>query len=199
MFDNRANVGRTKTSGVDLGFRYKYDTEGWGNFRASLDTTWLDKYDITLIDPIGGSVLGIEHNAGTFVSPANGGSGNYSRWRGLGNLAWTFGNWDAQWTTRYVHGFTVGSLDPAGLCASVGSPPGSAACQFRRGAQTYHNVQLGYAYQPWGIKARVGVDNLFDKQPPILYQNNTLNGNTDERTFDTVGRYYWASFTVEFK
>ena len=42
------------------------------------------------------------------------------------------------------------------------------------------------------------MDNAFDKQPPILFQNNTLNGNTDERTFDTVGRYFWGTATVTF-
>ena len=44
----------------------------------------------------------------------------------------------------------------------------------------------------------IAISALFDKQPPILYQNNSLNGNTDERTFDTVGRYYWSSLTVNF-
>jgi outer membrane receptor protein involved in Fe transport len=48
------------------------------------------------------------------------------------------------------------------------------------------------------VKFRLGVDNVFDKQPPLIYQNNSLNGNTDERTFDTVGRYYWSSLTVNF-
>ena len=50
----------------------------------------------------------------------------------------------------------------------------------------------------WKTKFRVGVDNINDKQPPIVYQNNSLNGNTDESTFDTVGRYFWASATVNF-
>ncbi len=199
LFDNKANVGKTETNGIDFGFKYHFDTNGWGSFQTSLDSTYVDKYDITFIDPITGLFLGKEVNAGTFVSPANGGSGNYSKWRGLGNVTWTMGSWDVQWTARYIHGFTVGSLALDGFCASVGSAPGSADCQFRRGAQTYHNFQAGYTYEPWGVKFRVGVDNAFDKQPPILYQNNTLNGNTDERTFDTVGRYYWASFTVEFK
>ena len=195
LFDDRANVGRIHTNGIDMGLKYRRDTDGWGGFRASLDVTYLDKYDIEFIDPLTGDKLGEEHYAGHFVSPAAGGQGNYSHWRGLGNLTWTMGNWEAQWTSRYIHGFKVGG---GSLCASAGSPPGSPDCVFSRGAQTYHNVQAGYHMKPWGLTARLGVDNLFDKQPPILYQNNTINGNTDERTFDTVGRYYWASLTVEF-
>jgi outer membrane receptor protein involved in Fe transport len=43
-----------------------------------------------------------------------------------------------------------------------------------------------------------GVDNLFDKQPPLLYLNNVLNANTDVSTYDTIGRYYHASFNIKF-
>ena len=44
----------------------------------------------------------------------------------------------------------------------------------------------------------LGVDNVFDKQPPLLYLNNVLNANTDVCTYDLLGRYYHASVTVKF-
>lgn len=43
-----------------------------------------------------------------------------------------------------------------------------------------------------------GVDNLFDKQPPMMYMNNTLNSDTDVSTYDVVGRYYWARANIKF-
>jgi outer membrane receptor protein involved in Fe transport len=58
-------------------------------------------------------------------------------------------------------------------------------------------VQAAYRFAD-AATLRIGVDNAGDKQPPLLYQNNTVNGNTDERTFDTVGRYYWTSLSVDF-
>ena len=66
------------------------------------------------------------------------------------------------------------------------------------GASTYHNLQVGYQIEPINARVELGVDNVFDKQPPILFQNNVTNGNTDPVTFDTVGRYYWARFSVKF-
>jgi outer membrane receptor protein involved in Fe transport len=57
---------------------------------------------------------------------------------------------------------------------------------------------VGYKLDSLNTKFQLGVDNAFDKQPPIIYQNNSLNGNTDERTFDTVGRYYWMTATLAF-
>jgi len=32
----------------------------------------------------------------------------------------------------------------------------------------------------------------------IYNNNNTVNGNVDANTFDTVGRFYWARVTVKF-
>lgn len=193
IFDRKANVGKYDTSGVDIGFKYRKDTS-FGKFRASLDATYLDKFDVDVI--YNGVVLQQQENAGTFLSSANGGLGNYSQWRALANLGWSKDIFDVSWTMRFVDGFTVGSTEPDGTCANLGLPSGSPGCQFSIGAVTYHNLQAGVSIDK--IKLRFGIDNLFDKQPPILYQNNSLNGNTDERTFDTVGRYYWTSLTVNF-
>lgn len=193
IFDRKANVGKYDTAGVDLGFKYRLDT-AYGKFRASLDATYLDKFDVDVI--YNGVVLQQQENAGTFLSSANGGLGNYSQWRALGNLGWSKDIYDLSWTMRYVDGFTVGSTEPDGTCANLGVPAGDPRCQFSIGAYTYHNVQAGVSIDK--IKLRIGIDNLFDKQPPLIYQNNSLNGNTDERTFDTVGRYYWTSLTVNF-
>lgn len=203
LFDLRANVGTVKTSGVDIGLRYKWDTD-FGTFRFNVDSTYTDKYDVDVI--FNGEVIATQHNAGTFLSSANGGLGNYSKWRSLANVSWSKGIWDVSWNMRYTDGFTVGSEDPDSgvVCANkfgFGGFDNAAdrgyACQLVIGATTYHNIQAGVKL--WdSLKLRVGVDNVNDKQPPILYQNNSLNGNTDERTFDTVGRYYWTSLTYTF-
>jgi outer membrane receptor protein involved in Fe transport len=63
---------------------------------------------------------------------------------------------------------------------------------------TYHNLQFGYNIPSWKTKVQFGIDNAFDKQPPVLYQNNSLNGNIDERTHDPVGRYFWLNAQVTF-
>jgi outer membrane receptor protein involved in Fe transport len=40
--------------------------------------------------------------------------------------------------------------------------------------------------------------NLSDEQPPLLYQNNVTNANTDVNTYDTLGRRYAISATYKF-
>lgn len=202
LFDRNANVGRTDTSGFDVGARYRLDDTDWGSFRFSIDATYTARFDVKTI--VLGEVVAQQFLAGTFLSSANGGLGNYSRVRALGTLGWSLGAWDAQWVTRYVSGFSVGTVYPntrTNTCADLALaivPGGTPGCRFDRGAQTYHNVQVGYEFEPWNTRVQFGIDNAFNKLPPILYQNNTLNGNTDERTFDTVGRYYWMTATVRF-
>jgi iron complex outermembrane recepter protein len=202
LFDRNANVGRTDTKGVDVGLKYRLDGTAIGDFRFSLDTTYTAQFDVQTI--VLGEVVARSYLAGTFLSSANGGLGNYSRVRSLGSIGWNMGDFDAQWTGRYVSGFSVGAIHPGtrtNTCADLGlalEPGGTPGCFFERGGQTYHNFVVGYKVEPWGTKFQLGVDNAFDKQPPIIYQNNSLNGNTDERTYDTIGRYYWMTATVKF-
>jgi len=40
--------------------------------------------------------------------------------------------------------------------------------------------------------------NLTDKLPPILYQNNVINANTDVSTYDTIGRRFFLSVSQKF-
>jgi iron complex outermembrane recepter protein len=201
LFNPTDNVGKTDTNGVDVGLRYNFETESFGKYRINVDSTYLDKYDTRTF--VNGVQTGITNqNAGTFLSSSKGGDGNYARWRSLGNFVWTYGDFDVSWTSRYVHRFVVGTDSPsqgAGCADAAGAAPdGSWSCRIKRGAQTYHNIAVGYHAEVINTQFRFGIDNAFDKQPPIIYQNNSLNGNTDERTYDTIGRAFWISATTKF-
>jgi iron complex outermembrane receptor protein len=43
------------------------------------------------------------------------------------------------------------------------------------------------------------MDNITDEKPPLLYQNNVINSNTDVSTYDVIGPFYRASLKYEFK
>ena len=59
-------------------------------------------------------------------------------------------------------------------------------------------MNFGYNIEPINTLVQVGIDNLTDKQPPIFYQQNVLNANTDVSTYDPIGRFYWGRVTVKF-
>jgi len=204
LFNFTSNIGTTETNGFDLGLRYNFETESYGAFRINVDSTYVDKYDTTTVIPglNGAPITILRQLAGSYTNSAAGGDGNFSRLRSLGNVTWNLNDFEVNWTSRYIHGFEVGSDNPrqniACADAAGASATGAYSCQFSRGAHTYHNFSLGYKAEVINTQFRFGIDNAFDKQPPLVYQNNGLNGNTDERTFDTIGRAFWLSASTKF-
>ncbi|WP_040673471.1 TonB-dependent receptor domain-containing protein [Rhodanobacter spathiphylli] len=179
------NLGNTSTSGIDYTLRYKiphFDLGGMdpGNFRAGLNTSYTSTYNVNATPGEPGTKT--VNYAGTFTPQF----GNISRWRGTLTLNWDKGNWNAQWQSRYVHRLTA--LNGDAVFAGVNIPMASVL---------YHSIQLGYAVPSIHTRFDVGVDNLSNKLPPLIYQNGG-NYNVDTATYDVLGRYYWVRATVKF-
>jgi len=198
-----ANLGRVDTKGVDISGNYKLPDFSFGQFNLGLNATYLTQFKINTAPGEPGSlVLNGAGTMGTFGSAlgsscvtAGGALCFYPRIRATGTLGWQLGPWSAQWTMRYISKFKGGSADLSQYATMLSSVPGYV---IRYGATVYNNLQVGYDIEPLNTRIDVGVDNMFDKQPPILYANNVLGANTDPADFDMIGRYYWARFTVKF-
>ena len=190
------NLGRVDVKGVDFGLRYRLSTATLGNFGLNFQATYLDRYADDPTPGLPGDLT--EEYAGHYTNFASTISGaNFSRWKALATLHWNLGPWSAAWTLRYVGKYTVGYAREdynASACQS-NYPPG---CELKYGASVYHNITAGYDLEPLNTRIDVGIDNVADKSPALVYQNNTVNGNVDANTFDTVGRFYWARVTVKF-
>jgi outer membrane receptor protein involved in Fe transport len=200
VIESAFNSGNLTDQGLDIGAHYRLPATEWGNFRVGVDGTYIQKYNIAqpgFTQHLAG------HDDKTF--------GNFARVRGLATVDWNLGPWTANWSTRYVGRITAGYANPClgPSAAFLDVPNGPNACDsyvgeitgfavLHYGAVTYHNASLGYNIEPINTFVQVGVDNVFDKQPPILFLNNVLNANTDVSTYDTVGRFYRASVTVKF-
>jgi outer membrane receptor protein involved in Fe transport len=179
------NLGNLSTTGVDYTLRYKlphFDLGSMdpGNFRAGLSTSYTSSYNVNATPGQPGAKT-VDY-AGTFTQQF----GNIARWRGTVTLNWDKGNWNAQWQSRYINHLTALNVDAA--IPGVNIPLASVM---------YHSIQLGYAVPSIHTRFDVGVDNLSNKLPPLLYQNGS-NYNVDTATYDVLGRYYWARATVKF-
>jgi len=179
------NLGNLSTSGIDYTLRYKIPhfnlgSMDPGNFRAGLSTSYTSTYKNSATPGAPGAES-IDY-AGTY----NQQFGNISRWRGTVTLNWEKGNWNAQWQSRYIHSLTT--LNADSVIAGVNIPLASVI---------YHSIQLGYAVPAIHTRFDIGVDNIGDKAPPLVYQNSG-NYNVDTSTYDVLGRYYWARATVTF-
>ncbi len=179
------NLGNLSTTGIDYTLRYKvphFDLGSVdpGNFRAGLSTSYTSTYKNSATPGQPGAKT-IDY-AGTYSQQF----GNISRWRGTVTLNWEKGNWNAQWQSRYVNHLIALNGDAA--IAGVNIPMASVI---------YHSIQLGYAVPSIHTRFDIGVDNLSNKLPPLIYQNGS-NYNVDTATYDVLGRYYWARATVKF-
>ena len=198
------NLGRVDVGGVDFALNYRLPEFSFGRFNVGVNATYMSKYDLQTAPGTMGNTS--YHFAGHFMNygsaqaaacpGANGGVCLFPRWRAQSGVGWQMGPFDATWNMRYIHRFRMGSESPSQDTFPWGP---RLEGQFRDyGSTTYHDVQFGYNLEGINTRFDVGVNNVGDKQPPMLYANNTLNANTDPSDFDLMGRYYWGRVTVKF-
>ncbi|MET3652884.1 TonB-dependent receptor domain-containing protein [Dyella japonica] len=197
-----ANLGTINTAGIDWSANYKLPQFSFGQINIGVNASYLNYYN--QITAPGVPDADVYKNAGHFLPygsaasaacPDNAGICLFPRWRAQGFVDWQAGGWSAQWRMRYIGRFQNG--------AATGSPQdsfpnGESGTILKYGATVYNDVSIGYNLAIINTRLDFGVNNLFDKQPPLLYANNTLNANTDPSDFDLMGRYYWARVTVKF-
>ncbi|WP_430387378.1 TonB-dependent receptor plug domain-containing protein [Dyella sp. 20L07] len=196
------NLGTLSTSGIDWSANYKLPQFSFGQFNIGVNATYLKYYDQSTAPGTAANVT--YHNAGHLLpngSPQlaacadNEGVCLFPRWRGQGFVDWQAGGWSAQWRMRYIGRFQNGG--PAGSLDDT-APNGVPGTVLKYGATVYNDLSVGYNLAPINTRLDFGINNMFDKQPPMLYANNTLNANTDPSDFDLMGRYFWARVTVKF-
>jgi outer membrane receptor protein involved in Fe transport len=166
------NLGTLTTQGVDVGGRYRLQTDAAGTFNFGLQATYLAKFNVLQAG------TAADHGAGT-MDPN---WGLLPRWRALANVDWSMGDFFARWQTRYI--------GRANMEPSIGFP-------YNLGAWASNDVSVGYNIQPLNTTVEVGINNLGDKYPNLTYQSG-ISTNGDGVDYDAVGRFFWGRLTVKF-
>jgi outer membrane receptor protein involved in Fe transport len=177
------NLGTLDTSGVDIGVKYAIKNTPVGAFNFELDWTHTNNYTNNL-----GGGTAPQEIAGTYSQQF----GNYAKNRALALIGWNWLGADALITERYIGSLVITNPSVTGLTATGAPYP-----PYPIGSVLYTDVTLGYTF-PTQTHLMVGIRNLSDKQPPIFYQNNVTNANTDVNTYDTLGRQWWVGFVQKF-
>ena len=175
------NLGVLKTDGVDLGLKYALRHTPIGSFRFSFDATHVNSFT----NNPGGAAPETLQYAGTFSRQF----GNDTKWRGLASVSWGWQGVEALLTEQWIGKITIPEGE-AGV--TTGTNPVVSAPNIY-----YTNFSVGYNF-PTNTHIQAGFENLFNRQPPILYQNNVVNANTDVSTYDVLGRRWFISFTQKF-
>lgn len=189
------NLGRLDVKGVDFSARYQIPDVRWGQFTVQANGTYMAQFKAqtapgnpTNVVSNGAGLMAVDGTAIGSACPdaINFGTCYFPRIRGQVALDWKLGSVSAEWRTQYLGRFRVSD--------ATGDQPGVD----RYGATVYNDLTLGYDIEPLRTSVHVGVNNVFDKMPPILFMNRVPQLNVDTNDFDVLGRYYWANVTVNF-
>lgn len=173
------NLGKLQTDGIDFGVKYALRNTPIGSFNFSLDMTRINSYESTPAP--GAQTVDI---AGTFDRQF----GNYAKWRGLLGVGWALGGFDGLLSLRYIGSLQL--LEPSAGTVTENPPLDIPS-------MTYVDLTVGYTL-PTDTKIQIGATNLTDKDPPIMYQNNVTNANTDVSTYDLLGRRWYVGVSQKF-
>ncbi len=183
------NLGELEVEGYDLTMRYQLPDTRFGSFSFVWDSVYMSKYRTKATpesewDP---SEVGLY-------------SQSAPTWRIRSNLSttWTYGDFGASWTVRYFSGLEEDCAYPgvANLCSNPDRIGLDGAVDPRNhlASTTYHDLQLRYNL-PWNGTVSVGVNNVFEKEPPVATQ---AFANSFDYQYDTPGRYMYMEYRQRF-
>jgi iron complex outermembrane receptor protein len=187
------NIGKVSTRGLDFASHYHVDIGQMGKLSTNFSGTYTKDF---YTQPIPG--LGSFDCAGYWGSTCG---PPVPHWRHVLNETWSlpwFGlDLTARWRLIGPSKVDRSSKDPqlaASFYQSTSHIPGYNYIDLSLAAPVTSNVDI-----------RVGVNNLADKNPPLILNgtlsdcpNNTCNDNTWVGTYDTLGRYLYAHVSLKF-
>ena len=184
------NVGSVETRGIDANLSYSYRLGGLGTLSASAVATWLDKYVVDDgLNPL--------YDCAGFYGATCGNP--LPHWRHKLRLGLQMPNGigiSGQW--RYL-----GKVKHQGFSDAEVLTGATPLLSPRVKAQSYFDLAGTFTVGDH-YNLRMGVNNIFDKNPPLFTSNlgscavATCNGNTYGGTYDTLGRFFFAGATLNF-
>jgi iron complex outermembrane receptor protein len=162
------NIASIETNGIDATLNWRGPETGAGRFGLYLSGTRLLNYTVTV--PATNGVTRIEREGTEQGSPDQA----FPRWKGMGVLDWTLGEFGASLTGRYIGSVVEGDGN-------------------RMDSTFYTDLQLRWTIDE-GFGFALGANNLFNVDPPACFTCG-LN-NMDPTTYDVPGTFFYARATL---
>jgi iron complex outermembrane recepter protein len=185
------NIGSKGTSGVDLGANYRLRlAQGYGALDFMLNGTYIRSYTVENLPGTGSYDCAGLYGA-TCEKPI-------PKWRHKARLTWSSPwNFDVSATWRYYDKVKNDMLDSNDQLAGELDTQRDAYL----GRRNYLDLSGVYRFNR-NLALSLGVNNLFDKDPPIASSSSVTgsvgNGNTFPQVYDAYGRFVYANLTYRF-
>ncbi len=156
------NIGGISTRGIDVAANFRTPKSGAGSFGLSLNGNFLLKYSETFPATVGFSTTDYRGQTRGFPDQS------YPRFKGNGTLDWAMDAFTASFTGRYIN--AVREADGKKLKSTF-----------------YGDIQLGYAFFQKRMALTIGVNNVFNQDPPPCF--SCTGPNYDPTTYDVPGQF----------
>ncbi|MEO6340191.1 MAG: TonB-dependent receptor, partial [Caulobacteraceae bacterium] len=177
IIDSRSrNSGIIDTHGLDFSARYRWDA-GFGMLTIGGDATYVMSYKTA---PVQGAAILEKTNM--FGYPL--------RWRGRFNAGWQRGGWSANAYVNYANGYHIDRTQ---------IPVGAADKYLNISSYTTVDASLSYDTGDHGVLSNIllslSVQNLFDKDPPLVLNVGSTSLRFDPQNASPIGRTIAAQIT----
>jgi iron complex outermembrane recepter protein len=184
------NFGYENTQGIDFDLTYGFDSSFIGvqnylpgHWQVSGDAQYLLRDDEENPDGTVNQLAGTFNTTLFKVEP---------RWKARLGVAYAQDAWGINVDERYLGGV---KNDAPGLCLND-NPGGCDYTGNEAAGLFYTDVSATYTYK--NINVTVGVQNLFDKDPPVIFGDICACNTLSEGNYDFQGRFVYMKGAVKF-
>lgn len=200
-----SNLGRLSTAGIDLGVTYSVPlgtvlSEEGASLRFGLNGTWLDYYRVQA------TPISINRDCTGYYSTSC--TNPRPEWKWNARVTFNDGPFDVSLLWNHISKVKLEEIRPTGIPLTTPAP-GNSTTGYNSILPAFRQV-AAYDYFDLALKFDVNenldmgllVENLFDKQPPLLgagVAGTSFNsGNTLPTTYDAIGRAYTLNARLRF-
>ena len=183
-----ANFGIEAVEGID--YEFSYDTAAAhmnlpipGSFRFDLQLSQLITHTNQNPDGTTNVAQGTFSTTSESVQP---------KWKAMLSVDYTKDAWAVHWDTRFISN-TI----------PIGSGPNDfTGYGARTGNIFYNDLSASYEFKDVAfanmVRVTLGIDNLFDQDPPFIGTDSTCKCNSIAGPYDFTGRFFYAKVSSKF-
>ena len=195
LFEPISNRGLLGVTGIDTQLQYLTDLpsamalfDDYAKFTINL--IWTHMFSNETQENI---VTEIYDCAGYYGWPCDGNSGgSFPANKLISNFDYFSGPLSIHFAWRWIEGM----LNAAPFASAIYGYPNPDLAIPSVPSYNYFDLGLGWQFSD-SVLARFGINNLFDKQPPMM-ADAVYSNNTDTLVYDVFGRSYFLSLSLEF-
>ncbi|MCP5078854.1 MAG: TonB-dependent receptor [Psychromonas sp.] len=182
IFSPQNNIAARNLAGFDFNANYLLETD-IGDWSVNFDTTLMSKFEVQdTSDTAFRDIVGSYDAA----------FGSLPEVKANVQLDWSMDNYRVTWDFNYNSEIEV--RNPDGSIQTY-TPDDGIERSDVMGATMIHNMQVGYFIDSIGTDVHVGIQNIFDEEPPYL--NKGVN-STDDNLYSFRGRFFYMGLKKEF-